>query len=299
MAIASRSVGHQLVERGVITLGQLSWAEAQGVDRPGGVAGVLLAAGAVTESQVVAAVAERMGVPFMDLDDWRPPAGPAGRLQADVARRARAVPISEDGAGLIVAMSDPTAEELVAWVAAKAGCPVRAIAAVPAAIDRALDRLYPASDARPAPVGEAGSPRPPERSGVGARPASELDGLLAEVVRLGGSDLHLSAGRPPGVRVHGEIRALEGHGVPTPGRLGDLILGVLTPSSASGSRTSWSSTRATRRRAPAGSASTCSSSKAPLAPCCAPSPWRSPPSTRWGYRRPWPASPTCTGASSW
>ena len=61
-----------------------------------------------------------------------------------------------------------------------------------------------------------------------ATPRGGLDGLLADVVRVGGSDLHLSAGRPPAVRVNGEIRAIEDQQVLTPDAIRGLVLGVLS-----------------------------------------------------------------------
>ena len=65
------------------------------------------------------------------------------------------MPISEDGASLTVAVADPTDAELLAWVARQAGTAVRAAIAVPAAIGRALDLVYP-----PAGGPDAGSVNP-------------------------------------------------------------------------------------------------------------------------------------------
>jgi twitching motility protein PilT len=50
-------------------------------------------------------------------------------------------------------------------------------------------------------------PAPPSKSASGAPP---IDRLLRAMLELGASDLHLGAGAPPMVRVHGEIRFLAG-----------------------------------------------------------------------------------------
>src|SRR6202022_911533 len=44
---------------------------------------------------------------------------------------------------------------------------------------------------------------------------------------LGGSDLHLAAGIPPAVRIHGDIKHLTEFDTLTPNAVADLVFGVL------------------------------------------------------------------------
>jgi len=60
------------------------------------------------------------------------------------------------------------------------------------------------------------------RSSRAVRAADDLTALLAEVVRLGASDLHLSAGEPPWVRVDGRLRRLGAEPLP-PQRVRELL----------------------------------------------------------------------------
>ena len=55
-----------------------------------------------------------------------------------------------------------------------------------------------------------------------------IDVLLRRVVQMDGSDLHLSAGLPPSVRVHGEISPLPGFGPLTGDEIGRMVLATLT-----------------------------------------------------------------------
>jgi twitching motility protein PilT len=55
-----------------------------------------------------------------------------------------------------------------------------------------------------------------------------LDDLLAAVVELDGSDLHLTVGVPPTVRVRGEMCAVDGYAALEPRPLQQAIYGVLT-----------------------------------------------------------------------
>ena len=43
-----------------------------------------------------------------------------------------------------------------------------------------------------------------------------LDAMLSEMVRAGGSDLHVTVGRPPMARIHGDLSALPGWETLTP-----------------------------------------------------------------------------------
>jgi twitching motility protein PilT len=56
----------------------------------------------------------------------------------------------------------------------------------------------------------------------------QLDDLLTEVVRAGGSDLHLTVGAPPIVRVQGELRRMPGEAPLNGSEVRRLVLGTLT-----------------------------------------------------------------------
>lgn len=55
-----------------------------------------------------------------------------------------------------------------------------------------------------------------------------LDDLLAQVVELGGSDLHLTVGVPPSIRVRGEMQPVTGRGPLEPRALQESLYAVLT-----------------------------------------------------------------------
>jgi twitching motility protein PilT len=61
-----------------------------------------------------------------------------------------------------------------------------------------------------------------------AAPRLALDDLLRHVVATGGSDLHLTAGAPPTVRVRGSMEPVEGYDVLTGEVLQTTLYGVLT-----------------------------------------------------------------------
>ena len=79
----------------------------------------------------------------------------------------------------------------------------------------------------PAAAGLDGSPQdPPDETGDGKEP--NLADFLMAVVQGQGSDLHLTAGLPPTVRVFGELRPLEGYRKLDPKDLREIVYSMLT-----------------------------------------------------------------------
>ena len=68
---------------------------------------VLVDMGYLSESQLVAALATQIGLPFADLSDYPVDAGAVALLPDAVARRHTALPIGYDDGRLVVAMADP------------------------------------------------------------------------------------------------------------------------------------------------------------------------------------------------
>ncbi len=89
----------------------------------------------------------------------------------------------------------------------------------------------PVTPGAPAPV----LPPLPTDAGVVRRDASadeseslSLDELLLELLRVGGSDLHLSADAPPRYRVQGDLEDVPGYGVLTSSSIRDAVYSILT-----------------------------------------------------------------------
>ncbi|MDP3894876.1 type IV pilus twitching motility protein PilT [Nocardioides sp.] len=59
-------------------------------------------------------------------------------------------------------------------------------------------------------------------------PGLDLDSLLARVASSGGSDLHLTTGAPPTIRIRGDMTPVPGEPVLTPRRLREALYAVMT-----------------------------------------------------------------------
>jgi twitching motility protein PilT len=74
----------------------------------------------------------------------------------------------------------------------------------------------------------AASPAAPSATPPAPSGRIALDDLLVHVLRQGGSDLHLTAGAPPTVRLRGEMEAIEGYPPLTAEQLRAAMYGVMT-----------------------------------------------------------------------
>ncbi len=95
--------------------------------------------------------------------------------------------------------------------------------------DRLLVRAYPQEAAREAAaVPRAATAPPPAIPATAARAeASEMENLLAHMVEVGASDLHLCSGEVPMLRLHGEMARVEGDGTGSPDETARLIFSIM------------------------------------------------------------------------
>ncbi len=79
------------------------------------------------------------------------------------------------------------------------------------------------------PVQPPPSNLPPVRSEATKQFGLDLDELLSHLARSGGSDLHLTVGSPPMVRINGLLNSVPGGTAIEPAQLEEALLAILTP----------------------------------------------------------------------
>jgi twitching motility protein PilT len=202
-----RRLGESLVERHVLSRDSLEHAleEAERTDQP--LPAVLLRLGLVGSKDLTAALAEQLGVPFVDFLETPIHQDAPTLLTAELARKWFALPVDFEDHKLIVAFAEPADDDAVAAVGAATTYEIIAAVADKDELLAAIDMIYGAA---PAPqTSGAGAPMTVGAVGaVGAPRADDLhiNDLLAVVIEWRGSDLHLTSGSPPVVRVHGDLR---------------------------------------------------------------------------------------------
>jgi twitching motility protein PilT len=124
------------------------------------------------------------------------------------------------GNELTVAMENPTDHTGVADIGNETGWVIRPVLAAASDVSLAIEVLYGVDD-RPA-------VKQKEEGEALLATELHLNDLLSEMVELGASDLHLSAGLPPCIRVDGQIRAMEGYEALNPSELRRMVYAILT-----------------------------------------------------------------------
>ncbi len=144
-------------------------------------------------------------VPKIDLAKQDPDPIAASALDSAVARRLEVVPVRYEGDRLVLAMVSPDPAALDE-VAAHTGIAVEAVLAPKAAILRAIATVYGAAEERKTSKGHV-------RIGLDVKehPTLDLHEVLEIVLENQASDLHLTAGLPPVLRIDGELTHLEGY----------------------------------------------------------------------------------------
>ena len=220
MIAASRVVGEFLVSRKVLSRDVLEEALVREAETGIPLTKLLASEGLVGERDLIAAIGAHLGIPVWDPDRDPIPSMVGGMLPLAMAQRLRAVAVGMGNTLLRVAMENPTDQSAIEQISRETGWNVEPVLAAAADISLAIEVLYNVDDG-PAVAGQtsASDEAPP--------PELHLNTLLAEMVSYGASDLHISAGLPPCIRIDGSLRPMEGYDTLTASETRRLVYGIL------------------------------------------------------------------------
>src|SRR5215218_1082766 len=160
----SKQLGQILIELGYIRTDQLEIALEEHRKTPKSLGRVLIDLGMIKESDLVRALAEQVGLEFVDLDDFAIDAMSTSLLPEALARRYKALPIGERDGKLLVAMSDPANVYALDDIRTITGRDVRPVVATANDVEQSIQKFSGmseqvealASEAADALDGEAG-----------------------------------------------------------------------------------------------------------------------------------------------
>lgn len=207
---SSRQLGELLLDRKVISRDVLELVLDREAREGVPMTALLVKEGLVSEKDIIAAVAEQVGIAFIDLavSPVRPDL--ERRLDEGVARTHNAVVVDKQQGSLLVAMENPSSEDAVAEVEHSLGEPMTPAIAVRSELVDLVARMY----------------------GDGAMSTEvddlHLNDLLGRILDLGGSDLHLTVGVPPSVRINGGIKHMTEFPPMTASDIRRMLYDVLT-----------------------------------------------------------------------
>jgi twitching motility protein PilT len=233
----SKGLGDILLDQGVVDAAGLQAALAAQQLHGGSLGKALVAEGLATEKEILTAIATQMGMPFVDMAGGAVDPEAAAMLPRDLAVEITALPVAfGDPDELIVAIADPGNTAALERVAQVTRLRVSPALAMRNDLLRAIEHL--ADDAEPvaAPAASGGNTaHMPAAPSAVDRPSSEpllafeeaskldLNALLIELKQR----LHLTAGVPPTIRLHGDLMHLDYPRL-LPDELQKMIYGILT-----------------------------------------------------------------------
>jgi twitching motility protein PilT len=242
----SRSLGTILLEQGVVDRHGLEQAESLRKETGATLGKALLDLGLADEADLMRALATEVGMEFVDVAAGAIDPHAAEMLPRSLAEQLEAVPVAfGEGDELVVAITNPSNAAVRGQIEAATGLSVRLVLATRSDIRAAIMHLPSVHTSqeldlsRDVAVAAEGSGNgrtvaSPRRDTAMREVESEepaktnLDDLLQEMVDVGGSDLHLTAGTPPVIRVHGELERVQGHPDLDSSELRKMVYGILT-----------------------------------------------------------------------
>jgi len=136
-----KQLGQMLLEQGLLTKQQLEGALQQHRNTPKSLGRTLIDLGYIRERDLVRALAEQVGLEFVDLSEHQIDPLAATLLPGQLARRYRALPIGERDGKLLVAMSDPTNLYALDDIRAVTSREVKPVVATASDVEHAIDRF--------------------------------------------------------------------------------------------------------------------------------------------------------------
>jgi twitching motility protein PilT len=218
----ARVLGEFLIDRHVLSRDDLAIATAESRRTGDPLPMVLQRNGLVGEKDLSAAIAETVGLRFVDFTEYPLHPDAATTIPEGESRARVAIGVGFEDAKLVVAFADPGDDAAVQAIGTATGYEIIPAAAGRYEILNAIDSVY-GPDRTGAP--SLHDPEP----GLGEEPEGlHVNELLTMLLDQKGSDLHLTAGSPPVIRVHGELRPVPGVDPINGSEIREMIYAILT-----------------------------------------------------------------------
>jgi type IV pilus assembly protein PilB len=196
----SKQLGQILIELGYITAEQLETALEEHRKTPKSLGRVLIDLGMIKEADLVRALAEQVGLEFVDLNEFPIDATATVLLPEALSRRYRAIPIGERDGRLLVAMSDPANVYALDDIRTITGREVQPVVATAQDVEQAIqkfsgmDSQVEAMATIAAEAAEGETPEDLEAALEDAPIVKLVNAIMTQAVGDRASDVHLEPG---------------------------------------------------------------------------------------------------------
>jgi twitching motility protein PilT len=225
----SEQVAEALVDQRLVSTQELMRSQARADATGDDVIRLLVEDGHVGRIEALEALAARLEVEFFDpAVSFMPDPEAIARLEATTALTEGALPVRLNDEMLTLAVGDPLDIAKRDRLQAASGNQVTFVLAPEAELIDTIRRVYLARPDLPGMDVDAPTPIGLSKRGGGTDAGYHVNELLAILMDLGGSDLHLSAGSPPQMRLNGRLIAIEGYDRLRPEELRSMIYDILS-----------------------------------------------------------------------
>lgn len=223
-----RRFGEMLVERHVLSRDDFEAALEESTQSGAPLPAVLRTRGLVMEKDLTAAIAHTVGLRFVDFQDAPINPDAAEMIPAGYARKFNAIGVGFEDRKLVVAFAEPDDDEALTAIGGITGYEI-----IPAAADRtellhAIDMVFGGAEGG----SDAATATPTDENATEIEKASRdqmlVTELLERVLELRGSDLHLTSGAHPIVRVNGDLRPMTDFPVLNGSQIRQMVFAILT-----------------------------------------------------------------------
>ncbi|MGH7059925.1 MAG: GspE/PulE family protein, partial [Stellaceae bacterium] len=234
--VAAAGIERVLAQSGSISAAALERARRLEADSGERIDHIAAKLGLVSERDLARAYAELIGSPVVEPSAFPPEPVAPDRLRRTFLKHARAIPLAEGAADLVVAMADPLDDKVVGALEFALGKKVRRRAALPADIEVAYERLYGEGRSSIEGIYDAAGERDDEDRDADLERLKDLaseapvirlvNALVTRAVELNASDIHLECGESRlrlRYRIDGALRDFD----PPPARLKSAIISRL------------------------------------------------------------------------
>lgn len=170
------------------------------------------------------------GLRWLEPDQLTPTVAALAAVEAEEAYRLRILPLAIDDTRIAVAVDHSPSLNVLAELEAVTGRSAIPMLADGPAFEAAFAEAYPTVNHTlqipPPPAAHEGADSHGPAEIVGEA-IEHLDELLLKLLEAKGSDIHLTSGARPSIRVHGALRPIDGYGRLDPTTIKRLIYGVL------------------------------------------------------------------------
>ncbi|MFY9586561.1 MAG: PilT/PilU family type 4a pilus ATPase [Actinomycetota bacterium] len=228
MAVGSKPLGEVLVDERLLSREQLQQALIRQKESGQPLGKILLEMGLVEEKSLVEAVSKQIGVAFVDLEDPRLDRAVVDLVPLDFARSREAVPVRIEDNALVVAMAHPSNRSTIQEIEEMTGHQVTPALAVRRHLLIALERIATMPPEQQSYEEEVLQEMVPAGELAAETKEIHIHDLLERAMVENASDIHLTVGTPPVMRIHGKLVRLEEYPILQPAEIRRLVYGILT-----------------------------------------------------------------------